>query len=42
VLWIAELAGRTTEDTHSRERNAKRLMEVRKSLKVKTKIRKEK
>lgn len=42
VLWIAELAGRTTEGTHSRERIAKRLMEVRESLKVKTKIRKEK
>jgi uncharacterized membrane protein len=29
VLWIAELAGRTTESSHERERLAKRLMEVR-------------
>jgi uncharacterized membrane protein len=32
VLWIAELAGRTTESAHERERLAKRLMEVRKAL----------
>ncbi len=32
VLWIAELAGRTTESAHERERLARRLMEVRQVL----------
>jgi uncharacterized membrane protein len=32
VLWIAELAGRTTESAHERERLARRLMEVRAAL----------
>lgn len=32
VLWIAELAGRTTESAHERERLARRLMEVREIL----------
>ncbi|MGA9032504.1 MAG: DUF2254 domain-containing protein [Sulfuricaulis sp.] len=32
VLWIAELAGRTTESAHERERLARRLMEVREAL----------
>jgi uncharacterized membrane protein len=29
VLWIAEIAGRTTESAHERERLAKRLLELR-------------
>jgi len=32
VLWFAELAGRTTESAHGRERLAKRLLEVREIL----------
>jgi len=32
VMWIAEIAGRTTESAHERERLAKRLMEVREVL----------
>ncbi len=32
VLWLAEVAGRTTESKHERERLAKRLMEVREVL----------
>jgi len=32
VLWIAELAGRTTESAHERERLARRLMELREAL----------
>ncbi len=32
VLWIAELAGRTTESAHERERLARRLKEVREVL----------
>jgi uncharacterized membrane protein len=32
VRWVAELAGRTAEATHDRDRIAKRLMEVRKAL----------
>lgn len=32
VLWIAELAGRTTESAHERERLARRLKEVREIL----------
>jgi uncharacterized membrane protein len=32
VLWISELAGRTTESAHERERLARRLMEVREIL----------
>ncbi len=32
VQWMAELAGRTTESAHERERLARRLMEVRKAL----------
>ena len=32
VLWIAEVAGRTTESAHERERLARRLMEVRQVL----------
>ena len=32
VLWIAELAGRTTESAHERERLARRLLEGRKIL----------
>jgi uncharacterized membrane protein len=32
VRRVAELAGRTTEATHDRDRIAKRLMEVRKTL----------
>jgi uncharacterized membrane protein len=32
VLWIAEIAGRTTESAHERERLARRLMEVREIL----------
>ncbi len=34
VLWIAELAGRTTESAHERERLARRLLEVREILKA--------
>lgn len=36
VQWLAELAGRTTEATHDRDRIAKRLMEVREALEDKT------
>lgn len=32
VLWFAELAGRTTESAHERERLARRLKEVREIL----------
>ena len=32
VLWIAELAGRTTESAHERDRLARRLKEVREIL----------
>ena len=32
VLWIAELAGRTTESVHERDRLARRLLEVREIL----------
>jgi uncharacterized membrane protein len=34
VLWIAEIAGRTTESAHERERLARRLLEVREILKA--------
>jgi hypothetical protein len=34
VLWIAELAVRTTESAHERERLARRLLEVREILKA--------
>lgn len=32
VLWIAEVAGRTTESAHERERLARRLLELREAL----------
>lgn len=32
VLWIAEVAGRTTDSAHERERLARRLLEVREAL----------
>lgn len=34
VRWVAELAGRTTEATHDRDRIAKRLLEVREALQI--------
>jgi len=38
VMWIAELAGRTTESAHERERLARRLLEVRKILQAESAI----
>ena len=38
VLWIAELAGRTTESDHERKRLARRLLEVRQVLQAEPSI----